>query len=150
MNKGVSEMEGDMFSDIGHGIQVDGKVLQTFQQSFGQVQNLLDQNRLLIHEINQNHESKIPDNLSRNPGLIRELNNNIRRVVDIYADLSTSFANSVEASLFVFSFQNSAAFSSIGLVVHIYFYVLFCIFCFTIKDHFFSPPKAHSFCFPTF
>ncbi|KAI8544672.1 hypothetical protein RHMOL_Rhmol08G0313700 [Rhododendron molle] len=98
MNKGVSAMEGDMFSDIGRGIQVDGKLLETFQQSFGQAQNLLDQNRLLIHEINQNHESKIPDNLSRNPGLIRELNNNIRRVVDIYADLSTSFANSVEAS----------------------------------------------------
>lgn len=98
MNKGVFEMEGDIFSDIGNGIQVEGKVLQTFQKSFGQVQNLLDQNRLLIHEINQNHESKIPDNLSRNPGLIRELNNNIRRVVDLYADLSNSFAKSVEAS----------------------------------------------------
>ncbi|KAK4368602.1 hypothetical protein RND71_012394 [Anisodus tanguticus] len=81
-------MEGDTFSGLGNGsTHIDGKVVQTFQKSFVQVQNILDQNRLLINEINQNHESKIPDNLSRNVGLIRELNNNIRRVVDLYADL---------------------------------------------------------------
>lgn len=91
-------MEGDIFSSIGNGTQVDTKVLQTFQKSFVQVQNILDQNRLLINEINQNHESKIPDNLSRNVGLIRELNNNIRRVVDLYSDLSSSFTKSIEAS----------------------------------------------------
>ncbi|KAL8456598.1 hypothetical protein ACS0TY_033894 [Phlomoides rotata] len=82
-------MEGDT---------LDGKVMQSFQKSFVQVQNILDQNRLLINEINQNHESKIPDNLSRNVGLIRELNNNIRRVVDLYSDLSTSFTKSMDAS----------------------------------------------------
>ncbi|CAL5356493.1 unnamed protein product [Camellia sinensis] len=60
--------------------------------------DLLGQNRMLINEINQNHESKVPDNLSRNVGLIRELNNNIRRVVDLYADLSSSFTKSMEAS----------------------------------------------------
>ncbi|CAI9114399.1 OLC1v1015116C2 [Oldenlandia corymbosa var. corymbosa] len=91
-------MEDDIFSGIGSGIQMDSKVVQTFQKSFGQVQNILDQNRLLINEINQNHESKIPDNLSRNVGLIRELNNNIRRVVDLYADLSHSFTKSMEVS----------------------------------------------------
>lgn len=94
----ITEMDGDIFSGIGNGTQVDSKVLQTFHKSFVQVQNLLDQNRLLINEINQNHESKIPDNLNRNVGLIRELNNNIRRVVDLYSDLSSSFAKSVEAS----------------------------------------------------
>ncbi|KAK4337966.1 hypothetical protein RND71_042453 [Anisodus tanguticus] len=92
-------MEGDTFSGLGNGsTQIDGKVFQTFQKSFVQVQNILDQNRLLINEIKQNHESKIPDNLSRNVGLIRELNNNIRRVVDLYADLSCSFTKSVDAS----------------------------------------------------
>ncbi|KAL5572395.1 hypothetical protein UlMin_021992 [Ulmus minor] len=92
-------MEGDTFSGLGNGAaQIDGKVLQTFQKNFVQVQNILDQNRLLISEINQNHESKIPDNLSRNVGLIRELNNNIRRVVDLYADLSTSFTKSMDGS----------------------------------------------------
>lgn len=90
-------MEGDTYSGPGNGgTQVDSKVLQTFQKSFVQVQNILDQNRLLINEINQNHESKIADNLSRNVGLIRELNNNIRRVVDLYGDLSSSFAKSMD------------------------------------------------------
>lgn len=93
------KMEGDTFSGlVGNGTQIDGKVLQTFQKSFVQVQDILDQNRLLINEINQNHESKIPDNLSRNVGLIRELNNNIRRVVELYADLSSSFTKSMETS----------------------------------------------------
>ncbi|KAA8523301.1 hypothetical protein F0562_009724 [Nyssa sinensis] len=91
-------MEGDTFSGLGNGTQLDSKVLQTFQKNFVQVQNILDQNRLLISEINQNHESKIPDNLSRNVGLIRELNNNIRRVADLYADLSSSYTKSMEAS----------------------------------------------------
>ncbi|KAJ4833921.1 Protein ELF4-LIKE 4 [Turnera subulata] len=91
-------MEGDLFSGFSNGTQVDGKVMQTFQKSFVQVQDILDQNRLLINEINQNHESKIPDNLTRNVGLIKELNNNIRRVVDLYADLSSSFSRSMETS----------------------------------------------------
>ncbi|KAJ8566033.1 hypothetical protein K7X08_030510 [Anisodus acutangulus] len=88
MYKSEDLLEGDSFSG-----QMDGKVLQTCEKSFVQVQDILDQNRLLINEINQNHESKIPDNLSRNVGLIRELNNNIRRVVDLYAHLSGSFIN---------------------------------------------------------
>ncbi|XP_031499080.1 protein ELF4-LIKE 4-like [Nymphaea colorata] len=91
-------MEGDTYPGPGSATQFDSKVLQTFQKSFLQVQNILDQNRVLINEINQNHESRIPDNLSRNVGLIRELNNNIRRVVDLYADLSSSFTKSMEAS----------------------------------------------------
>nr|AJD80258.1 EFL4 [x Doritaenopsis hybrid cultivar] len=91
-------MEGDTFSGLSNRNLVDSKVLQHFNNSFGQVQTILDQNRLLINEINQNHESKIPDNLSRNVRLIRELNNNIRRVVDLYADLSTSFSKSLEDS----------------------------------------------------
>ncbi|KAL6134696.1 hypothetical protein ACLB2K_066924 [Fragaria x ananassa] len=91
-------MEGGIYTGIGNGTQLDSKVVQTFQKSFVQVQDILDQNRLLINEINQNHESKIPDNLSRNVGLIRELNNNIRRVVDLYADLSSNFSRSTEAS----------------------------------------------------
>ncbi|KAK9030961.1 hypothetical protein V6N11_032363 [Hibiscus sabdariffa] len=81
-----------------NGTQQDGRVLQTFQKNFVQVQDILDQNRLLINEINQNHESKTPDNLGRNVGLIKELNNNIRRVVDLYADLSSTFTRSMEAS----------------------------------------------------
>ncbi|KAK6148740.1 hypothetical protein DH2020_016265 [Rehmannia glutinosa] len=92
-----NDMEDDVFSAIANGSQLETKVLQTFQKNFVQVQNILDQNRLLINEINQNHESKIPDKLSKNVGLIRELNSNIRRVVDLYADLSNSFTKSMDA-----------------------------------------------------
>ncbi|KAL6519205.1 Protein ELF4-LIKE 4 [Orobanche gracilis] len=109
-------MEGDTFSGLGNNCsQLDGKILQTFQKSFVQVQNILDQNRLLINEINQNHESKIPDNLSRNVGLIRELNSNIRRVVDLYADLSTDFTKSMYASS---EGDSSAALQSDGKAGH--------------------------------
>lgn len=109
-------MEGDTFSGLGNGSsQLDGKVMQSFQKSFVQVQNILDQNRLLINEINQNHESKIPDNLNRNVGLIRELNNNIRRVVDLYSDLSTSFTKSMDASS---EGDSSGAFKSDGKPGH--------------------------------
>lgn len=88
-------MEGDSF---GNGTQVDTKVLQGFHKSFVQVQSILDQNRLLINEISQNQESRVPDDLTRNVSLIRELNNNIRRVVDLYADLSSNFSRSMDAS----------------------------------------------------
>ncbi|MED6159040.1 Protein ELF4-LIKE 4 [Stylosanthes scabra] len=91
-------MEGDIFEELGNTTQVDSRILQIFQKNLLQAQDILNQNRLLINEINQNHESKRPDNLSRNVGLIRELNSNIRRVVDLYADLSGSFTKSREAS----------------------------------------------------
>ncbi|CAA7057906.1 unnamed protein product [Microthlaspi erraticum] len=92
-------MEADTISGLmGNGAQIDGKILQTFQNSFVQVQNILDHNRLLINEINQNHESKIPHNLGRNVVLIKELNNNVRKVAHIYVDLSNSFSKSMEAS----------------------------------------------------
>lgn len=91
-------MEGDTFSGLGNGAQIDAKIMQSFQKSFVQVQNIFDRNRLLINEINQNHESKVPDNLTRNVGLIKELNNNIRKVYDLYADLSSSFTKSMEVN----------------------------------------------------
>lgn len=91
-------MEGETLSSgLQTGVRGDGRILQTLQRSLLQAQSLLDQNRLLINEINQNQESKIPYNLGRNVGLIRELNNNIRRVVDLYADLSGNFSRSMEA-----------------------------------------------------
>lgn len=93
-----TRMEGDLFSGFGERYQMDGKLLQNFQKSFVQVQDILDQNRLLINQINQNHESKQADHLGKNVGLIRELNNNIRTVASLYGDLSHSFARSIDAS----------------------------------------------------
>ncbi|KAI7735584.1 hypothetical protein M8C21_030747 [Ambrosia artemisiifolia] len=78
-----------MFPDVeGKG---DGKVLERrrFEKSFVEVERILDQNRVLINEINQNQESRMPDNLGRNVGLIRELNNNITKVVHLYSLLSS-------------------------------------------------------------
>lgn len=80
------------------GKRLDGKVMQSFHRSFVEVQTILDQNRLLIHEINQNQERRAPVDLSRNVGLIRELNDNIWRVVDLYSGLSSSFSSSGDAS----------------------------------------------------
>ncbi|CAA7395640.1 unnamed protein product [Spirodela intermedia] len=80
------------------GKRIDGKVMQSFQRSFVEVQTILDQNRILIHEINQNQERRAPVDLSRNVGLIRELNDNIWRVVDLYSGLSSSFSSSGDAS----------------------------------------------------
>ncbi|MQL96806.1 hypothetical protein Taro_029491 [Colocasia esculenta] len=92
-------MERDSVSGgMRHGSQGDnnGKLVQNFQRSFVQVQSILDQNRLLINEINQNQASRAPAELTRNVGLIRELNTNIWRVVDLYAGLSASFTGSME------------------------------------------------------
>ncbi|CAI9779951.1 unnamed protein product [Fraxinus pennsylvanica] len=97
LHKSVEGNMGDnLFSGIGNEAQIESKVVLTFQKNFVQVQKILDQNTLLINEINQNHGSKILDNLTRNVGLIRELNNNFTRVVGLYADLSNSFTKSME------------------------------------------------------
>lgn len=48
--------------------------------NFDKVQMILDQNRLLIKEINQNHCARRTEGLSRNVGLIRELHINVAKV----------------------------------------------------------------------
>ncbi|CAI5479163.1 unnamed protein product [Closterium sp. Yama58-4] len=68
------------------------------QQKPVQVQGLLDQNRLLIHEIKANHEARLPDGLMRNVTLIRELNSNVTKVVDLYADISRTFVRTFGTS----------------------------------------------------
>lgn len=58
---------------------------------FNHVQAILDQNRILINEIKQNHESRDADGLMRNCNLIRELNSNMAKVVKIYGEISHTF-----------------------------------------------------------
>ncbi|KAJ7561374.1 hypothetical protein O6H91_03G026000 [Diphasiastrum complanatum] len=89
MDAAVGPESGDMTS-------VDRKGLVALQQSFSQVQFLLDHNRLLIKEINHNHESDIPESLGRNTALINELNGNIKKVLNLYANLSTAFLKTFE------------------------------------------------------
>ena len=49
-------------------------------EKFQVVQRILDRNKLLINEINHNHDGRSPIGLQRNVVLIRELNNNIAKV----------------------------------------------------------------------
>jgi hypothetical protein len=56
------------------------------------VQGILEHNRVLIQEIEQNQESGEDGGLNRNVALIRELNSNIARVAGLYSDLSSAFA----------------------------------------------------------
>ena len=70
-----------------------GEVWGTFTDNFRQVQSVLDRNRVLIQQVNENHQSKIHDNLVRNVALIQEINGNISKVVSLYSDLSANFSS---------------------------------------------------------
>lgn len=84
----------------------DPEVWETFDRNFRQVQSVLDRNRALIQQVNENHQSRIPDNMVKNVALIQEINGNISKVVSLYSHLSTNFS-----SLF---HQRSSAKSSQG------------------------------------
>ncbi|ESQ51498.1 hypothetical protein EUTSA_v10017683mg [Eutrema salsugineum] len=66
----------------------DDEVWDTLSNGFKRAQLVLDQNRDLIQRVNENHRSRIPDNVTRNVGLINEINGNISRVMETYTDLS--------------------------------------------------------------
>lgn len=92
-------MEGENYkTNTSPDVETNKAAAQSLEKCFVQVQGILDQNRLLINEIDQNHQSQEPDNLTRNVVLIRELNTNISRVVDLYADLSLNFTKSMPRS----------------------------------------------------
>lgn len=87
------------YSNSGEG---DAEVWSNFTESFRQVQSVLDRNRVLIQQVNENHQSKIHDNMVKNVALIQEINGNISKVVSLYSDLSTNFSS-------VFHQRNEAA-----------------------------------------
>ncbi|KAI8028936.1 Protein EARLY FLOWERING 4 [Camellia lanceoleosa] len=78
----------DSFAAEGDAAEVWG----TFTENFRQVQSVLDRNRVLIQQVNENHQSKIHDNMIKNVALIQEINGNISKVVSLYSDLSTNFS----------------------------------------------------------
>ncbi|KAG5239951.1 protein EARLY FLOWERING [Salix suchowensis] len=55
-------------------------------------ESVLDRNRVLIQQVNENHQSRIPDNMVKNVSLIQELNVNISKVVGLYSDLNSNFS----------------------------------------------------------
>ncbi|KAJ0239970.1 Protein EARLY FLOWERING 4 domain-containing protein [Hirschfeldia incana] len=74
----------------------DVEVWNTLSNGFKRAQLVLDQNRDLIQRVNDNHLSRIPENVSRNVGLINEINGNISRVMEIYTGLAVDFAKKFE------------------------------------------------------
>ncbi|GMI81720.1 hypothetical protein HRI_001841300 [Hibiscus trionum] len=96
-NTGAKKANGadDGDEDDTEGEECDVVVWDTLSNSFKKAQAVLDQNRELIKKVNENHQSKIPDNLVKNVGLIREINGNISKVIKIYSDLSVNFSESV-------------------------------------------------------
>lgn len=76
--------------------QCDMEVWETLRKSFRQVQSVLDQNRALIQQANDNHQSRVQDNLVKNVDLIRQINGNISKVLSIYSDLSVNFSTVVQ------------------------------------------------------
>ncbi|TYG51971.1 hypothetical protein ES288_D10G304200v1 [Gossypium darwinii] len=74
----------------------NSEVWATIDKSFKQVQSVLDRNRMLIQQVNENHQSKIQDNMVKNVALIQELNANISKVVSLYSDLSSNFSTAFQ------------------------------------------------------
>ncbi|XP_021805560.1 protein EARLY FLOWERING 4 [Prunus avium] len=70
----------------------DAEVWDQFNRRFREVQSVLDRNRALIQQVNDNHRSRVADNMVKNVGLIQEINGNISKVVSLYSDLSSNFS----------------------------------------------------------
>ncbi|KAM3373967.1 protein EARLY FLOWERING 4 [Capsicum galapagoense] len=73
----------------------DTEAWETISKYILEVQSVLDQNRVLIQQVNENHQSKLPDNLVKNVALIRDINSNISKVSRLYSNLSVDFCNIV-------------------------------------------------------
>ncbi|XP_076919700.1 protein ELF4-LIKE 1-like [Bidens hawaiensis] len=82
-------------NDIDGDEECDVEAWDTLNKGFKEAQSALDQNRLLIQQVNENHQSKIPDNLVKNVALIQEINGNISKVSSVYSNLSVNFSKFV-------------------------------------------------------
>nr|GEX48488.1 protein early flowering 4-like [Tanacetum cinerariifolium] len=73
----------------------ENEAWMTLSKSLKEAQSALDKNRLLIQQVNENHQSKISENMVKNVALIKEINGNISKVSDVYSSLSVNFASFV-------------------------------------------------------
>lgn len=97
-NLGRHPSNGGEFNGVNDGEEEDEYDLvawETFMKCFREVQSILNQNRTLIQQVNENHQSKLPDNLVKNVALIRDINRNVSEVSRLYSDLSVDFCNIV-------------------------------------------------------
>jgi len=67
------------------------------------VQLLLDRNRVLIAEVNQNHATGTAVALERNVPMLRELNANIAKVVALYREAADGFVQVVDTARAILS-----------------------------------------------
>jgi Early Flowering 4 domain len=65
-------------------------------KQFQEVQDILERNRLLIAEINHNHQQGTHVALERNVPMLRELNQNIAKVLELYKEAADSFVQSFQ------------------------------------------------------
>ncbi|CAN0909710.1 Protein EARLY FLOWERING 4 [Linum grandiflorum] len=61
--------------------------------TFREVQTVLDRNRELIQQVNENHQSRIGANMAKNVPLIQEINQNISKISNLYSDMSSGFVS---------------------------------------------------------
>ncbi|XP_022948227.1 protein EARLY FLOWERING 4-like [Cucurbita moschata] len=74
-NKGAKSDEGDKCDDGDLEVEeCDMEVWNMLRKSFPQVQSVLEHNRLLIQQVNENQQSRISNNLVNNISLIHEIN----------------------------------------------------------------------------
>ncbi|XP_004500487.1 protein EARLY FLOWERING 4 [Cicer arietinum] len=78
-------------SDLEEAEDGDPEVWATLNKSFRQVQSVLDRNRAIIQQVNENQQSRMADNMVKNVSLIQELNGNISKVASLYSDLNSDF-----------------------------------------------------------
>jgi hypothetical protein len=81
------------YSDMEEAEDGDPEAWATLNKSFRQVQSVLDRNRAIIQQVNENQQSRMPDNMVKNVSLIQELNGNISKVASLYSDLNSDFTN---------------------------------------------------------
>lgn len=86
---GLNDVDGEEDEEY------DTEAWETIAKCLREVQSVLDQNRTLIQQVNENHQSKLPDNLVKNVALIRDINSNISKVSRLYSDFSVDFRNIV-------------------------------------------------------
>ncbi|KAL1195732.1 Protein ELF4-LIKE 1 [Cardamine amara subsp. amara] len=91
-NNRALEMNDDVANEEFNNVEV----WDTLSNGFKRAQIVLDQNRELIQRVNDNHRSRIPDNVARNVDLINEINGNISTVMEIYSDLSVNFTKNFD------------------------------------------------------
>lgn len=75
---------------------------------FSAVQDVLDRNAILIQQIDANHRTRTPEALQRNVVLVRELNTNVQRVVELYGELADVVLGSGDAAKVNASKEGSA------------------------------------------